>query len=70
MASIEKDAARMALEDCGLMAFRSGGVAAYAPIRAEAIRKKVPELQLNDFEPVEWYLNAAIAQKRSRQFRI
>jgi DNA-binding winged helix-turn-helix (wHTH) protein/tetratricopeptide (TPR) repeat protein len=59
MAVIEKDASRIAMEDRGLAAFRSGGVAGYAQVRLDAIHngmKTAPHS--NDFFPPEWYAQA------------
>jgi DNA-binding winged helix-turn-helix (wHTH) protein/tetratricopeptide (TPR) repeat protein len=59
MAVIEKDQSRVAMEDRGLAAYRSGGVAAYAQVRIDAIQngmKTAPHS--NDFFPPEWYAQA------------
>jgi hypothetical protein len=59
MAVIEKDSARIAMEDRGLAAYRKGGVAAYAQVRLDAIHngmKTAPHS--NDFFPPEWYAQA------------
>ena len=59
MAVIEKDTSRIGMEDRGLTAFRSGGVAAYAQVRIDAIHsgmKTAPHS--NDFFPPEWYAQA------------
>jgi DNA-binding winged helix-turn-helix (wHTH) protein/TolB-like protein len=59
MAVIEKDSSRIAMEDRGLAAYRTGGVAAYAQVRIDAIHsgmKTAPHS--NDFFPPEWYAQA------------
>jgi len=63
MASSEHDAARMALEDRGLEAFRRGGVPAYARIKIEAIESGHHWAHPNDFGAAEWYLNAGDKDK-------
>jgi DNA-binding winged helix-turn-helix (wHTH) protein/TolB-like protein/tetratricopeptide (TPR) repeat protein len=63
MALIEKDPARLALEDNGLEAFRRGGVPAYARVRLRAIHSGHAWAHPNDFELAEWYLNAGDREK-------
>jgi len=56
-AVIDKDEARMALEDRGLAEFRRGGAPAYAAVRISAIEEH-PEATTShphDFVPEEWY---------------
>jgi len=56
-AVIDKDKARMALEDRGLAEYRRGGAAAYAAVRISAIEQH-PEATIShphDFIPEEWY---------------
>jgi tetratricopeptide (TPR) repeat protein len=56
-AVIDKDNARVALEDRGLAEFRRGGAAAYAAVRISAIEEH-PEATTShphDFVPEEWY---------------
>jgi DNA-binding winged helix-turn-helix (wHTH) protein/TolB-like protein len=56
-AEIDKDKARMALEDRGLAEFRRGGATAYATVRMSAIEEH-PEATTShphDFIPEEWY---------------
>jgi len=56
-AVIDKDKARMALEDRGLAEYRSGGPPAYAAVRISAIEEH-PEATTShphDFVPEEWY---------------
>ena len=58
MALVEKDGARVALEDEGRKAFLQGGIPAYARTRLTAIHSGRNWAHPNDFEPAEWYLNA------------
>jgi DNA-binding winged helix-turn-helix (wHTH) protein/Tfp pilus assembly protein PilF/TolB-like protein len=58
MASIEKDAARLKLEDDGLAAFHSGGMEAYARLHLKAIESGVKWSHENDFQPAEWSMFA------------
>jgi DNA-binding winged helix-turn-helix (wHTH) protein/tetratricopeptide (TPR) repeat protein len=58
MAAMEKDAARMQLEDRGLEAFRHGGVPAYARVRLDAINSGAKWAHPNDFDLAEWYTYA------------
>ena len=54
---IDKDKARVALEDRGLAEFRRGGAPAYAAVRISAIEDQ-PETTMthpHDFVPEEWY---------------
>jgi DNA-binding winged helix-turn-helix (wHTH) protein/tetratricopeptide (TPR) repeat protein len=56
-AVIDKDKARVALEDRGLAEFRRGGATAYAAVRVSAIEEH-PEATTShphDFVPEEWY---------------
>lgn len=58
-AVLEKDTARIQLEDQGLKAFHRGGVSAVARLRLEAIRTgKGLSHQEQDFLPAEWYAYA------------
>ncbi len=57
-ASMLKDAGWMALEERGSTAFRSGGIAAYARVRLEAMKTRTQWPDPSDFDPAEWYLNA------------
>jgi len=66
MAFLEKDAARLHLEDQGLTAFRRGGVRAYARLRLAAIHSNTQWAHPNDFLPAEWSLKAG---DRSAAFR-
>jgi DNA-binding winged helix-turn-helix (wHTH) protein/Tfp pilus assembly protein PilF/TolB-like protein len=59
MAMLEKDTARMKLEDRGLEAFRRGGVPAYAQVRIEAAKSGTHWAHAeNDFDLAEWYFYA------------
>jgi DNA-binding winged helix-turn-helix (wHTH) protein/Tfp pilus assembly protein PilF len=59
MAMLEKDTARMKLEDRGLEAFRRGGVPAYAQVRLEAAKSGARWAHAeNDFDLAEWYVYA------------
>jgi tetratricopeptide (TPR) repeat protein len=59
MASLEKDTARLHLEDRGLEAFRRGGVPAYAQVRIEAAKSGAHWAHAeNDFDLAEWYVYA------------
>ena len=54
---LDKDRARMAIEDRGLAEFRRGGATAYAAVRVNAIEEH-PEITIahpHDFVPEEWY---------------
>ena len=57
MAEIDKDPARIALEERGREAYHRGGIAAYALVRLEAMERHDPETtrRPNDFDPAEWY---------------
>jgi DNA-binding winged helix-turn-helix (wHTH) protein/Tfp pilus assembly protein PilF/TolB-like protein len=55
VASMEKNAEWMALEDRGLSAFRRGGISAYAQVHLRAIESGIKTNQENDFVPAEWY---------------
>jgi hypothetical protein len=59
MAMLEKDTARMKLEDRGLEAFRRGGVPAYTRVRVEAAKSGTHWAHAeNDFDLAEWYFYA------------
>lgn len=58
MAVLQNDRARVALEDDGLAAYKSGGIKAYARLRLNAIGRKQGTQQVNDFMPAEWYVCA------------
>jgi DNA-binding winged helix-turn-helix (wHTH) protein/tetratricopeptide (TPR) repeat protein/TolB-like protein len=57
MAEMDKDPARIALEERGVAAYRHGGIEAYALVRMEAIERHGPETtrRAHDFDPAEWY---------------
>ena len=56
MATLEKDTARMKLEERGLEAFRRGGVPAYAQVRLAAAKSGTHWAHAeNDFDLAEWY---------------
>ena len=57
MAEMEKDPARIALEERGRLAFREGGIQGYARVRLGAIERRTVESARhpNDFVPAEWY---------------
>jgi len=56
MAEMENDSARVRLEDEGLMAFRRGGVPAYAQVRLKAIQHGYAFRHAStDFVAAEWY---------------
>jgi DNA-binding winged helix-turn-helix (wHTH) protein/tetratricopeptide (TPR) repeat protein len=57
MAEMEKDSARIALEERGRLAFRDGGIQSYARVRLGAIERHTVETARhpNDFVPAEWY---------------
>ncbi|HEX8810873.1 MAG TPA: winged helix-turn-helix domain-containing protein [Terracidiphilus sp.] len=57
MAVLEKDDARVALEDKGLAEFRRGGASAYAAVRLGAIEHNVDTARTHpgDFAAEEWY---------------
>jgi tetratricopeptide (TPR) repeat protein len=64
MAMLEKDTARLKLEDRGLEAFRRGGVAAYARLRIEAAKSGVHWAHAeNDFDLAEWYVYAGLREQ-------
>jgi tetratricopeptide (TPR) repeat protein len=65
MAEIEKDTARVALEDRGRQAYRRGGIQAYARVHLEAIEQHTIETSRhpNDFIPAEWYAFAGQPDK-------
>ena len=56
-AVIDKDKARVALEDRGLAEFRRGGATAYAAVRVRAIEEhqEATTSHPHDFVPEEWY---------------
>lgn len=56
MASMEKDAPRLKLENAGLAAFHSGGMEAYARLHLKAIQSGTSWSHENDFLPAEWYM--------------
>ncbi|HLX83389.1 MAG TPA: winged helix-turn-helix domain-containing protein [Terriglobales bacterium] len=59
MAILEKDTARIKLEDRGLQAFRRGGVPAYAQVRIDAAKSGTHWAHSeNDFDLAEWYVYA------------
>jgi DNA-binding winged helix-turn-helix (wHTH) protein/Tfp pilus assembly protein PilF len=59
MAMLEKDTARVKLEDRGREAFRRGGVPAYAQVRIEAAKSGTHWAHAeNDFDLAEWYFYA------------
>jgi len=57
MAEMDKDSARISLEERGREAYRRGGIVAYALVRLEAIEQRSSETtrHANDFDPAEWY---------------
>jgi len=57
MAELDKDPARIALEERGREAYDRGGIMAYAMVRLDAMDRKAPETtrRPNDFDPAEWY---------------
>ena len=57
MAEMEKDSARITLEERGRLAFREGGIQRYARVRLGAIERHTVETTRhpNDFVPAEWY---------------
>jgi len=57
MAEMDKDPARIALEERGREAYHRAGIEAYALVRLEAIERHAPETTRrgNDFDPAEWY---------------
>ena len=57
MAEMDKDPARIALEERGREAYYIGGIQAYALVRIEAMERHSPETtrRRNDFDPAEWY---------------
>lgn len=57
MAEMDKDPARIALEERGREAYHRGGIEAYALVRLVAIEQRAPETTRrgNDFDPSEWY---------------
>jgi Tfp pilus assembly protein PilF/TolB-like protein len=64
MAMLEKDTARLKLEDRGLEALRRGGVAAYARVRIEAAKSGVHWAHAeNDFDLAEWYVYAGLREQ-------
>jgi Tfp pilus assembly protein PilF len=64
MASLEKDAARLNLEDRGMEAFRRGGVPAYAQVRIDAAKSGVHWLHAeNDFDLAEWDVYAGLQEQ-------
>jgi DNA-binding winged helix-turn-helix (wHTH) protein/tetratricopeptide (TPR) repeat protein len=58
MASLEKDTARVGLEDKGLDIFHRQGRRAYAQMRLEACLKGFKSAHANDFVSAEWYAYA------------
>jgi DNA-binding winged helix-turn-helix (wHTH) protein/Tfp pilus assembly protein PilF/TolB-like protein len=64
MAMLEKDSARLDLENRGLEAFRRGGVPAYAQVRLEAAKSGTHWAHVeNDFDLAEWYGYAGEREK-------
>ncbi len=64
MALLEKDAARLDLENRGLEAFRRGGVPAYAQVRLDAAESGVHWAHAeNDFDLAEWSFYAGLREK-------
>jgi len=57
MAEMEKDSARVALEQRGQRAFEQGGIVAYANVRLDAMEHHTIDTTRhpNDFVPAEWY---------------
>ena len=57
MAEMDKDSARISLEERGRDAYHRQGIQAYAMVRLEAIERHAPETTRrgNDFDPAEWY---------------
>jgi DNA-binding winged helix-turn-helix (wHTH) protein/Tfp pilus assembly protein PilF/TolB-like protein len=57
MADMDKDPARIALEERGREAYHREGIMAYALVRIDAIERHAPETTRrgNDFDPAEWY---------------
>ena len=57
MAEMERDPARIALEERGRKAFQQGGIIAYANVRLDAMEHHTIDTTLhpNDFVPAEWY---------------
>jgi len=57
MAEMEKDSARVALEQRGQRAFEQGGIVAYANVRLDAMEHHTIDTSRhpNDFVPAEWY---------------
>jgi len=57
MAEMDKDPARIALEERGREAYHRAGIQAYALLRLQAIERHAPETTRrgNDFDPAEWY---------------
>lgn len=57
MAELDKDSARIALEERGREAYHRDGIMAYALVRLDAMERKAPEStrRPNDFDPAEWY---------------
>ncbi len=57
MAEMDKDPARIALEERGRAAYHRGGIQPYALVRLEAMERHAPETtrRRNDFDPAEWY---------------
>jgi DNA-binding winged helix-turn-helix (wHTH) protein/tetratricopeptide (TPR) repeat protein len=57
MAEMDKDSARISLEERGREAYHHEGIVAYALVRLAAIEQRSPETTRrgNDFEPAEWY---------------
>jgi len=57
MAEMDKDQARIALEERGREAYHREGIVAYALVRLEAMERHAPETtrRPNDFDPAEWY---------------
>lgn len=57
MAELDKDSARIALEERGREAYHRGGIMAYAKVRLDAMEREAPETSRrpNDFDPAEWY---------------
>ena len=64
MALLEKDKARLELENRGLEAFHRGGVPAYAQVRLDAAKSGTHWAHAeNDFDLAEWYFYAGSREK-------
>ncbi len=71
MAEMEKDDARVALEDSSRTALQSGGLKAWAVVRVRAIEAhdKGTLRHPNDFDPAEWYAAAGEHGKALAELR-